>query len=117
MKIKIYCGGLKYPNKIKFCVILLLSLLLFEACSHQAQRKKAHILAQNIKVGETTQKQVRDLFGNPDYFGSRNVKQEDYSVEHTWWFYSFITEAGYKTLSLYFDDTGRVLDFRFATHP
>ena len=87
--------------------ILLLSLLLFSSsCSHTAQRREARVLVQDIKIGETTEKDIQKLFGNPNYFGAREDK--------TWWLYVFVNKEGYKTLSLYFNEEGKVHDFYFS---
>ncbi|MBI2026232.1 MAG: hypothetical protein HYS98_00230 [Deltaproteobacteria bacterium] len=74
-------------------------------------------MVQNIKTGETTQKNIQNLFGNPDYFGTRNVEKNGAMVQYTWWFYSFVGGVGYKTLSLYFDEEGKVVDYSFSSHP
>ena len=108
---------LKLFPRIIICGILLLSFFHFNSCSHTAARKKARLLVQDIKIGETSQKNIKNLFGNPDYFGTRNFSKNGRPVQYTWWFYSFIAESGYKTLSLYFDDEGKVFDFDFSTHP
>ncbi|MBI2608511.1 MAG: hypothetical protein HYW47_02805 [Deltaproteobacteria bacterium] len=87
-------------------VILLISFFLLSACSHSVEKKEAKLLVQNIKIGETTQKEIQDIFGNPAYFGGRGKK--------TWWYYAWVKEIGFKSLSLYFDEDARVNDYYFT---
>ena len=103
---KIKSVGLELLKARNIFVILLLSLALFNLqCSHTAQRKRARTLVKKIEIGKTSQVEIKDLFGNPDYFGGRENK--------TWWVYVFVNEIGYKTLSLYFNEDGRVHDYYY----
>ena len=98
----------KEKKKISIFVILLLSVVLLSACSHSVERKHPKLLVQNIKIGETTQKEIQDMFGNPAYFGGRGKK--------TWWYYAWVKDIGFKSLSLYFDEDARVNDYYFTPH-
>jgi outer membrane protein assembly factor BamE (lipoprotein component of BamABCDE complex) len=83
-------------------------LLIFVGCATSPTKKYfPRDEVKNIKIGQTTQRQVFDVFGKPIYYGSR---EKDMS----WWMYVHTEEANSESLSLYFDKEGRVTDLSYS---
>ena len=61
---------------------------------------------KNIEVGKTTQKDIYEAFGMPLHHGRRG--------EEDWWMYIHTLEDNSESLSLYFDNEGKVSDFSYS---
>ena len=61
---------------------------------------------KNIEVGKTTQKDIYEAFGMPLHHGRRG--------EDDWWMYIHTLDDNSESLSLYFNNEGKVADFFYS---
>lgn len=103
--------SLKHPFNAVKMLITSLALLLIAGCATVGQEFPSESVAF-LRIGETTQAQVRDEFGSPWRIGVENGQR-------TWTYgryrYSAFSAAKTKDLVIRFDNSGLVRSYTFNT--
>ncbi|MBI2646211.1 MAG: outer membrane protein assembly factor BamE [Deltaproteobacteria bacterium] len=87
--------------------VLFLLLVSFVGCATPpTKRYFPRDEVKNIEVGKTTQKDIYEAFGMPLHHGRRG--------EDDWWMYIHTLDENSESLSLYFNNEGKVSDFFYS---
>lgn len=91
---------------MKVISFIICVMLLWGCAAPPTKRYFPRDEVKNIEVGKTTQKEIYEAFGMPLQYGRRG--------EEEWWIYIHTLGDNSESLSLYFNNEGKVADFFYS---